>query len=1063
MALTVAQLAARPDQHVAYLLAIDGIRYLWTDTLDLCGSGAGSWIGEDFGDRIVLLGHGRNDEAMVPDSITTGFDLDSGQLRDSGLDFSITDRDGVLIELMREPDEREYFAERIGPLADPAPPSVIGWGGDTVDVWDRNIGAERIGPAGERHVYNCIPGSTLPGGDHGAVDSSDNGTIAPSTITDAPEWLAGRRVALYLIRRDVTAGTTGVESWPDWQAQMDSGVSLIWWGTCSRVTVEGHCFKIACDGPDSLLRKSLNTTSPSEWRPLSGNLQLSTAVGEREDLIGIGFEYLSPYDASDGRRCGHTSFTAADVIPSGLDVHGVIDAIKTRLTAVAAATGPDGEEWDTYRGAEFKFALDVIAVRTNDVSPVLNAVMRICLHEKVWRYMGWDPVTQARSIAAIETPFDVNFKETPVQFQPFSSIATPVPGPGYHVAGFSCIPMGQIASEAGTGADNNGAWRSYQPLVLPGVMLLQPQGQQEVTLAIGSSPYWTGQLARPVANHVMANGNSCDRTGFVVFKGPWRETLEEEAYDRYAVAKVSWASIDNKISLDDAGNATVFIERYIDPRLLGFKDPPFKTVWASKDLEWTTIGVVGYNTNSQDYAHLVLLRLMLSSGTKVWDGGSYEGEPGAAFVPGLNAHPDAVAPHLEGNDQDIADLGCGVPRELIDWRSFISAANALPMGGYKSGLGRVKIAYQGQFDSQQLIEDLMRPRAWAMGLAGYRYSLHSMATVLDADDATVTITESDLDSQQVPYVPTVDLAPLTGFDTGDIEYHFAATSEGGETSSEPIKPLSARSRARHGNSSISLTGRGLLDSRHWIGDTDNEKPEPWLSAFKQLWNTTLADYLLQPHELVVGLPIKSPKANSLNPGTVVLLTNAWAATRTGAYGMIGRVGRLVSVRRDTKSLTAHCDILVQAGDANTKRRFAPIAAVLDDVETLEERHDAATRQIFCYGDRFGAEGSSDVKWFAEPSWSSIGGDALVYGYSYDGLTWTKRFQFEVESVNTTTHVITYKDGTFSGEFREREYHVLVLAPYDDQTAAWAKALFLVHTLSTGKFGAGPTKGFELVT
>mgnify|MGYP006339497817 FL=1 len=1060
MALTVAQLAARPEQQIAYLFAIDGIRHMWTDTLDLVGSGAGSWIGEDYGDRIVLLGHGRGDDAMVPDSITTGFDLDSGQLRDSGLDISITDRDGVLIGLMREP-EREFFAERISPLDDPAPASVVGWGGDTVDVWDRDIGAERIGPAGERHVYNCIPGSALPGGDHAAVDSSDNGTIAPSTITDAPEWLAGRRCALYLLRRDTTTGVAGAASWPDWQAQMDSGVSLIWWGTVQRVTIEGHVFKIACDGPDSLLRKSLNVTSPSEWRPLSGNLQLSTDVGEREDMIGIGFEYLSPFDVSDGRRCGHSSFTGSDVIPSGLDVNGVIDAIKTRLTAVAAATGPDGEEWDTYRGAEFKFALDVIAVRTDDVSPVLNAVMRVCLHEKVWRYMGWDPVTQARSVAAIETQFDVNFKETPVQFQPFSSIAVPVPGPGYHVGSFSCVPIGQTASEAGIDADNAGKWREYRPLVLPGVMLLQPQGKQEVTLALGSSPYWTGQLARPVANHEMGGEDACDRTGFVVFRGPYRESLDE-AYERFAVAKVSWTSLDNKISEDASGLCNVYIERYLDPRLFGFKDPPFTKVWAGNDLEWTTIGVVGYNTNSQDHAHLALLRLLLSTGTKTWDAGSYEGEPGATFVPGLNTHPDAVAPHLEGNDADIADLGLAVPSELIDWRSFIIAANALPMGGYKSGLNRVKIAYQGQFDSQQLIEDLMRPRAWAMGLAGFRYSLHSMATVLDADDATVTITESDLDSQQVPYVPTVDLAPLTGFDTGDIEYHFAATSEGGETSSEPIKPLSARSRARHGNSSISLTGRGLLDSRHWIGDADNQKPEPWLSAFKQLFNTTLADYLLQPHELVVGLPIKSPKANSLNPGSVVLLTNAWAATRTGAYGMIARVGRVVSVRRDTKSLTATCDILVQAGDANTKRRFAPIAAVIDDVDTLEERHNAATRQIFCYGDRFGAEGSSDVKYFAEPSWSSIGGDALVYGYSYDGIAWTKRFQFEVESVNTTTHAVTYKDGTFSGEFREREYHVLVLAPYDDQTAAFPKALFLVHTLSTGKFGAGPTKGFELV-
>ena len=171
---------------------------------------------------------------------------------------------------------------------------------------------------------------------------------------------------------------------------------------------------------------------------------------------------------------------------------------------------------------------------------------------------------------------------------------------------------------------------------------------------------------------------------------------------------------------------------------------------------------------------------------------------------------------------------------------------------------------------------------------------------------------------------------------------------------------------------------------------------------------------------------------------------------------------MIRVRRSTQNLTATVDILVQAGDANTARRFAPIAAVLDDVDELELRHDADHRHVFCDGDMFGAEGGSDVKYFKEPAWSSIGGNALVYGYQYDGREWRQNFTFVVEDVDTTAHSITYVDLSFTGTFKERQYTILTLAPYNDQAdALWTRSLFVVNTGANAKFGA--TKGFELLT
>lgn len=1058
--MAVAQLAQRSEQTVAYLFCIDGIRHMWSNVRDLCGSGGGSWIGTDYGDRVVLLGHGGGGNPMLPDTISTGIDLDTGMLRDGSLDISIADRDGVLIALMKEPDELDFFATRLSPLDSPAPPTLVGFGGDTIDVHGRCVGAETIGPAGERHRYNCIVGSTLPGLDHAAIDSAE-ATIAPSTITDDPEYLSGRRCALYIIRRDPTTGQDGPDSWPSWQDQADSGYSLVWWGTVQRVTNEGHVFKFACDGPDSWLRKSLNTTSPSEWRPLSAPLHLRTDVGAREDLMAIGFHYASPFDAGDNRRCGYSLFDATDdVIGNDQDVGGVLGDIASRLSTLSTAAGPDAT-WTSYRNAAYTFDLNGLAVRTDDDSPALIASVKICLHEKVWRFLGYDPVLQARGIDEVESEFDIFISPALEQFKPYNDYSAPVPGPGYYTFYFGTLPIGETAASASIDCDNAGKWRTYRPLVEAGTVMLFPEAKQTISLGFQSAPYCTGQVARPVALHEI-DAAPCDRTGWMVFRGPYRESLDEDPRDLYQVAKVSWVNDGETFAVDGSGRRSVFIEKWLDPRLFGFTDKPITKVWSATTLEWAVLAVVGYNTSGLDRADLVLLRLLLSTGTKLWDSGSYEDVDGATADPGANGHPDAVAPHLEGDDRDIADLGLAIPYELVDWGSFITAANGIPGGGWKSALNRVKVCYQGQFDSQELIEQLIRPRALMLSLHGYKFGLWNLSVPLDADDAQVVIGEGDLDSTQFPYVPSVDLSPLTGFDKGSLDYHIAPTG-GGESTTLDIKPLSPRVRARHGNSSLELTGRGMVDLRHWLGDDDAKKPPHWLSDFRQLLNVTMADYLLQPHEMLVGLPVRTPKANQLNPGTVVLLTNAWPATRTGSYGMIGRVGRVVSVRRDTNHLTATCDILVQAGDANTKRRFAPIAAIVDDVDTLEERHDPATRTLFCYGDRFGAEGGSDVKYFAEPSWSSLGGNALVYGYSYDGVEWVKRFQFEVESVDTSAHTITYVDGSFSGTFKERQYHVLMLAPWDDQTAAWPKALFLVTTNSSGKHSAGPIKGFPLVT
>jgi hypothetical protein len=178
--------------------------------------------------------------------------------------------------------------------------------------------------------------------------------------------------------------------------------------------------------------------------------------------------------------------------------------------------------------------------------------------------------------------------------------------------------------------------------------------------------------------------------------------------------------------------------------------------------------------------------------------------------------------------------------------------------------------------------------------------------------------------------------------------------------------------------------------------------------------------------------------------------------------MTNRVGRVVSVTRNLQTLASELEILIEAKDPTSQRRFSPVARLLDDVATVEARHDSANRKVYCYADAFnrGAD-TADVSAFEEPSWSTTGGDAFVYVWqSWDGLTWQNTAAFYVESVDAATNSITYKPG-MSGQIYERRYALLMLAPYDDQDpGSWPQVVFGVTCGPDEKFGVGDLDGFR---
>lgn len=1037
---TVAQLAARDFRDVAWLLVVEGWPWVFTDRSDLAGEDYFSKVDG----RVVLEG------LTVPETITMATSLENGMLdSDDKAVFQIEDFDRAMIGLIDATNTGTLAGETLGPKDDPAPANILdGTGLNNVPLYGKWVNHEAIGPAGERRYYPCMP-VTLPGHDHAAV-YGESQTLAPSYVRDAPVWYAGVRCALYCIFRDVDTG-----EWPDWQDQHDSGESLIWWGTLTEFpTCEALTWTLTCDGPSSWLRRQLGGNRSAEWLPAWASLTLSTKDGAREDLAAYYFSYRT--NTSWERGAG-SYYAVADALPSSGTGADYRAAIQTRLNTVAGTAGPD-TTWTTSRNASCKFFLGHIDLQVDDYGYAAYAY--VCLHQSVWRAMGYDCIAQASTTPQgdyLKIDF-VNPEDLGYELAPFAA----VPGPGYYLARLSTIPV-QYESlvQAGSDADGDGKVRAYLAIHNEDVSTLLPAGQQELTVGLGASsvPYLEGQLCRAPVEHSISNsGGAVDSTAFIALRGSFKASAEADVVTMAALARVGFhddASFGGHgPSVDSNNELRVFVQDYIDPRLVGV-DRKFDRPWSSLDLEWCPVNYLGYNVTAGDRADLVLLRTMLSTGSSSWSG--YDGQ-GAVQTLGDNAHPDADAP--QGSDVEIADLGLAIPYSLIDAASFVATAELLPYGGKSSPLNRCKFAYLGSFDSQDFAWRVIEQRGWAMGLVAGQYRLFSRAAILDPDDVEISIGPDDFNGD-ITFVEQADLAPLTPRDGFEIEYG-KSLIEGTGSDLELVAKVRAsdpQTRTRRTNNVESVDGRGLIPVRLWKDEPG--APESWIAAWSALNSRDMANWFAQPW-VAVDVPLRWSAGRRVGPGSIVSFSSHYAPNREGSYGLSNRLGRVISKTVNLKELTAEIRVLIQPGDPSTLRRFGPVAVVLDDVATVEGRHDAAAKRIYCYADFFGHNTEThDVGGFAEPSWSTVGGDAKALGYQWNGLTWSNTFSITVASVSTTTDSIVYS--TLTGTFWEARPTIIVLADFDSQTpGAWPQAVYSVICRSDGLFGSVPTAGFPLI-
>lgn len=1030
-------------ERVAWLLVVEGIPWCWTSQEALAGTGASSWIGTDHGARIVRPG------LILPESIRTEVRISAGpgngQLDDDGADFQVIDTAGDLLALFAVPTAPQLLGARLAPTDDPAPQFGVDHQSNAVLLWGRYVGHEAIGPAGERRYYPCIPG-TLPGPDHAALN--ETAQIAPVEVTDGPQYREGRRVALYLLRRDPHGRRVPErDNWPSWSDQIEGG-ALVWWGKLRRGACQGKRWRLPCDGPASWLAKQLNANAPSEWRTATPLIELSTAPGLREDTFAI---VLTTRDGDNqsynfhGQEVFQNSFTATP------QLNDIVTLLSNTVEGLLSEAGPDGVFKDQF-GANAEFNLDAVKVSiTKQGLLATGASMRITMHSKVWALLGWEPAAQTAMIPSDDdSPFAAGFNldadvQTPGLVKP--------PGPGYWTlyADTWKPAVGDVLNDW----DNEGAARTYQPLSGAGALALSPAGDQELSDGYPPGEYIEGQLARPPTPGAEVDGTATDTMRWALFGMMRRTEGQDEAEELRAVARIEWASGDSPTFTPSGESDLRYrIVRWYDPRYFGHPDKSFAgdvalplNAPAEQSLRMVPLAVFGYDGSSTGLDNVVhiLGRLLLSTGTARWEDGE--------LVVGGNHHPDALASGLN-DDTENADLGLAIPASLVDLRSFAAAA-ALNPGGVGGPLNKVRLAYIGPVAAADILATIMGPRHWAWSLRGNRYGLFAWTEPLRLEDVDVAIGTSDVAGDSGP--PPVDLRPVAPIDRATVTFGHAERQLEASEFKVSVASRDAGRPARNGRHEVVFLGRGLPVPERWTL-LEEQPPQSWQPDWSTLWATRIGPWAASPM-ISVRVTVRPPKALRCQVGSIVRFTNPWPATARGVFGLTNALGRITSVELDTRNLCATISVLLQDRDATLSRRFAPIARVVDDVATAEERYDPDTKTLFCQADAFERGLDPDVRYFAEPGGLNIGGAAKIEVWQWNRSRWAKTLTGTVASVDEETHSITLSAA--SGTFKNREYAIVVMQPYLDQDeSGWVRAFFLPTTAPDGTFDGGDATGFQ---
>jgi hypothetical protein len=1064
---------------VRWVLFIDGIRYQFTTDNGqglgtLIGSGASSWIGlsedaiggvETVGARTVLPG------LEMPGTIRESLDVKAGEPEPNPVTFRLHDLDDVLGPLFaREGKAHDILRQRIAPGTTATAATLLGQGGAVIDIWDRNVGIERIGPAGERRLFPCLP-SSLVGFDHPVHQNGPlPGELPPVLVSDEPLAWAGRLVTLYAVYRDPDSTATDASAWPTWDLQ-DAAGCRAWVGVVRGVTRQrGRVYELECHGRDALFKKQLGTVTTSAWSTVSAELSYG------DDSIAIlfvahyadGTTATANFDGSIFDRT-LTATTKPDLIT---EINGFIqDAYDGTSTNYSGSLGVL-DAW-AVSGAfqNVSVGLDADGFYLRKATQASNQTfleMQIALPSRVWRQLGYEPETQHFDVQH-EGPTDtrqIKFKKlqngdtygVPV------STAINVPSSSYWRAELTTVALEATEDNVDSNEwDNDGDPRYWAPKFSTEVFALDMTGGgQIIRLGGGAAPYIEGQLT------VYHSGGDVDgaastRARYFAFRGKVQrattgsggaKVYDGDPVETIQVAILEWAESGyGNVSVGSTGfQPALRLVRWLDPRLFGFNHKPLSgdlEYWSGLEGEAGDDGVIEcaplhayayMMADTPEYAHSVLTQIWLSTGS----GGGYT--TGGSITAGDNSVGALPGQLFFGDDLELADMGLAIPEQLVAPLSEIRDAFDTVPGGWASAMNRIRLAYLGPYLAQDAITSLLRSRRLMHRWHGDVFGVVQLAP-FEPGLADVTILERDLypvDDDPRSLMPDQLPAPVGHLDGVRIGYRWTPGDD--KVALEHVeRALDADARSRTGELVEPIEDHGLLPWP-WGLRPQDVGTDPWIDEARQLWGHDAADFYGRENFAAV-FNVSRPKGQDIRIGTRVLVTNPWLVDSAGSYGIVNHVGVVTATELDPRTHARRCEVFIFAGQAEGQVFFAPMARVLDQAGAVltisTDQYEHGNADIF------------DGQGFTEPSWSSVGGQAVAQILYRVGSTWTLGGTHTVSSYSAGSLTL----GTAPATNIEYADRWVILATYDTQDAnEYVRTLFGAIVLDTLQHGATPTNG-----
>lgn len=1022
-----------------YVLFFDGLPTAYSSDSggsgSILGSDGSTWMGrsetaiggvETAGLRDVKPG------LVLPDQIDFGGDPKGIGLDRSSVTFKIVDLDDTVTELFATDDvDPDILRQRVPPGLTALGTSVAAEGPISMGTGGLNprgkwIGLERIGPSGERRMFPAIPFS-LVGYDH----QGDAGDRLPQVpISTSPLIHAGRMVTLYRIYADPDVSQANTARWYTWDTAHAAG-DLVWWGVMQDTgTYSGNrVWSVQCYGPEALLERGLGQiTHPVEF-PIRTQLAFKTGV---DDQIFINFRSdgelpdTNPFANyyMEGRQwTSITSTTKTDLI----------DEIDTLIKDTAAGTGTDYDtsqefydEWseaDDQPGDNAGLDQGGFFIRKNlevdpagSTAPRQFGLMRVAMHRKVWNTLGFDPTQQdIGEFKAPENETDVIFTKLLKGdlYQPgLDTPTSTAPGGGYYMAEFRTIALGYTEALGNLGKyDNEGDRRYYAPLFIAdeAPTVIDKDGRQVAVLdADGNdSPFWEAQPTVPRTDDAAIDGSDTDSARWFVLKGKIRlgrgntdnNTFEvEDEKDQIAVCSASWREGNNYGDVAGDLGPEVFIQDYFDPRLFGFDHARLKSDWVGTVAGDGAITIAPLNCytfgngSPIEWSHLLLMVLLLSTGTST--GFSAPLSEGGVLDLGDNQPAGLTST----GDVELADLGLGVPHQLVSSFADISGEFSKMSGGLGSDLNRMRLCYAGPFDSADALLAILKPRRMAMGLHGKKYGVFRFDQ-FSPNDADATITEDDLYGEvgdPTTVIPRQSIRAHGAIDKTVIQYGFEPGS--GSKLQHEQKALDYNVRWRRGDLVEELNGRGLIPVEWLRGKA--RKGQAWKPEFRVEWGERAPEFFSKRHFILEDLAVSRPKGQDIMPGTRVLISNPWPIAPDGTRGLVNRIGRVIGVSIRTRGHATVARVLVY-DDVDFIPHFSPylfITNISGDTLTYDQTGSFT-------GLDFG-DADTDVGW-VRPSWTNLENEGAVrLWYQTEDGTWAQSGNGFIDSIDTGAGTIT---------------------------------------------------------